>query len=62
MKVKYMRAQELSPELRQELLLQINENLAVEGIITEEMALRAKEKILESSAGSKDSSARGPLR
>lgn len=56
-----MRAQELSPELRQELLLQINENLAAEGIITEEMALRAKEKILESSAGSKDSSAREPL-
>ena len=54
MKVKYMRAQELSPELRQELLLQINENLAAEGIITEEVALRAKEKILESSAGTKE--------
>ena len=49
-----MSAQELSPKLRQELLLQINENLAAEGIITEEVALRAKEKILESSAGTKE--------
>lgn len=45
-----MGAQTLSPELRQELLLQINENLAAAGIITQEMCRLAREKILKVSS------------